>query len=180
LADADTSTRDQVVGLAVQTSLLAAGSLQADILRSLVRRPALARRYLGLEGHRALAANEDLLPSLVRPLIDRDAAVRSDSPAASLTAAHGREVIADPPDSFGVIRAGKLLADQVDTAAATGGQHPGEPRNQMLAELAEGRLAWLSHARRLVRDYERLPEHSEALLTWAAVTLITRRLAEAA
>lgn len=42
--------------------------------------------------------------------------------------------------------------------------------------VVERSLAWLSHARRLVRDYERLPEHSEALLTWAAITLMTRRL----
>ena len=46
--------------------------------------------------------------------------------------------------------------------------------------VVERSLAWLSHARRLVRDYERLPEHSEALLTWAAITLMTRRLAKAA
>jgi transposase len=45
--------------------------------------------------------------------------------------------------------------------------------------VVERSLAWLSHARRLVRDYERLPEHSEALLTWAFVTLMARRLAEA-
>lgn len=45
--------------------------------------------------------------------------------------------------------------------------------------VVERSLAWLSHARRTVRDYERLPEHSEALLTWAAVTLMTRRLARA-
>jgi transposase len=46
--------------------------------------------------------------------------------------------------------------------------------------VVERSLAWLSHARRVVRDYERLPEHSEALLTWASVTLMTRRLAQAA
>lgn len=34
----------------------------------------------------------------------------------------------------------------------------------------------LTHARRLARDYERSPEHAEVLLTWAAVTLMTRRL----
>jgi len=28
-----------------------------------------------------------------------------------------------------------------------------------------------------VRDYERLPRHSEAALTWTAITLMTRRLA---
>lgn len=45
--------------------------------------------------------------------------------------------------------------------------------------VVERSLAWLSHARRLVRDYERSPEHAEALLTWAAVTLMTRRLSRA-
>jgi transposase len=45
--------------------------------------------------------------------------------------------------------------------------------------VVERSLAWLSHARRLVRDYERLPQHSEALITWAAITLMTRRLARA-
>jgi nitric oxide reductase NorD protein len=137
LIDADTSMRDQVVALAVQTSLLAAGSLQPDVLRRLARRPVLARRYLAIEGHRALAANEDLLPPLVRPLIDHDAAVRSDSPAASLATARGRQVIADPPDSFGVIHARNLLADRVDTFTATGDRQSGVSRNQNLAELAE-------------------------------------------
>ncbi|MDH6604519.1 hypothetical protein M2164_000154 [Streptomyces sp. SAI-208] len=31
-------------------------------------------------------------------------------------------------------------------------------------------------SRRNVRDYERLPQHSEAHLTWALITLMTRRL----
>ena len=68
--DADTSTRDQLEALAVQASLLAAGSLEPDVVRRLTRRPALARRYLAVEGHRALAANEHLLPLRVRSLID--------------------------------------------------------------------------------------------------------------
>jgi nitric oxide reductase NorD protein len=137
LVDAYTSTRDQVAALAVQTSLLTAGSLQLDILRRLARRPVLARRYLAIEGHRALAANEDLLPPLVRPLIDHDTAVRSDSPAASLAAALSREVIADPPDSFGVIRARNLLADRVGTSTATGDHQSGAPRSQSPVEHAE-------------------------------------------
>jgi hypothetical protein len=33
------------------------------------------------------------------------------------------------------------------------------------------------HARRHARDYERLIQHSETLITWAAITLMTRRLA---
>lgn len=42
--------------------------------------------------------------------------------------------------------------------------------------VAEGTLAWLSHARRNVRDYETRPEHSETMLTLASITLMTRRL----
>jgi hypothetical protein len=79
------------------------------LVRKLVRRPALARRYLAVEGQRALAANDDLLPFPVRSMVDLDLAMRSDSPAESLKMASGRAAIADPPPSFGVIRARNLL-----------------------------------------------------------------------
>lgn len=42
---------------------------------------------------------------------------------------------------------------------------------------AERTLGWIMKARRNVRDYERLPQHSEAHLTWALITLMTRRIA---
>ncbi|WP_331750976.1 IS5 family transposase [Streptomyces globisporus] len=42
--------------------------------------------------------------------------------------------------------------------------------------VVERSLAWMMHARRHARDYERLIQHSETLITWAAVTLMTRRL----
>ena len=38
-------------------------------------------------------------------------------------------------------------------------------------------LSWLTAHRRLARDYERLPEHSEAWVKWAMIGLMTRRLA---
>ncbi|WP_264086287.1 IS5 family transposase [Streptomyces marincola] len=40
----------------------------------------------------------------------------------------------------------------------------------------ERTIGWLMNARGNVRDYERLPQHSEAHLTWALITLMTRRL----
>lgn len=43
--------------------------------------------------------------------------------------------------------------------------------------VVERTLSWLNQARRNVRDYERLPEHSEGHLNWAAITLMTRRIA---
>jgi transposase len=42
--------------------------------------------------------------------------------------------------------------------------------------VVERSLAWLMQARRHARDYERLVQHSESLITWAAITLMTRRL----
>jgi nitric oxide reductase NorD protein len=137
--DANINTRQQVEVLAVQASLLAAGSLDPDVVRRLKRRPELARRYLAVEGHRALAAIEDLLPPSVRLLIDSNVAARADSPATSLAAALSREAIADPPNSFGAIRARQLLAsiNGADGSATTRRHVPREPRNQVLVELAD-------------------------------------------
>ncbi|MGW6360130.1 IS5 family transposase [Streptomyces sp. NPDC055092] len=42
--------------------------------------------------------------------------------------------------------------------------------------VVERSLAWLLHARRNVRDHETRPEHSEAMITLAAITLMTRRI----
>jgi len=82
--DAVASAVHQVESVTVQASLLACGGLEPDIVRKLVRRRALARRYLAVEGQRALTANDDLLPFPVRSIVDLDLAMRSDSPAASL------------------------------------------------------------------------------------------------
>nr|WP_307061749.1 transposase [Streptomyces sp. B3I8] len=43
--------------------------------------------------------------------------------------------------------------------------------------VVERSLAWMMNARRHARDYERLIQHSESLITWAAITLMTRRIA---
>jgi nitric oxide reductase NorD protein len=108
--DAHAAPRAQVEALAVQAALLAAGSLDADVVRRLAWRPMLARRYLAVEGHRALAAIVDVLPRSLRSLMDPGAAKRVDSAAASLAVARSREPIPDPPRSFGAIRVRPLLA----------------------------------------------------------------------
>lgn len=135
--DPDAGTRHQLEALAVQSSLLAAGSLEPDIVRRLTRRPALTKRYLAVEGHRALAANEYLLPLPLRSLVDCTVAARGDSPAASLAAALSREAIANPPDNFGAIRARHLLAvvDRGAITATTREHVPRAQRNQVLVEL---------------------------------------------
>src|SRR5262249_11027983 len=81
--DASGDGRDVVAATAVQASPLASGSLERDVVANVVRR-AVARRYLSLEGHRALAAQEDVLPAVARELVEPAAAARTASPAASL------------------------------------------------------------------------------------------------
>jgi transposase len=43
--------------------------------------------------------------------------------------------------------------------------------------VAERTFGWLMRYRRLARDYERLPEHHEAMVYWATVFIMTKRLA---
>ncbi|WP_327096070.1 transposase [Nocardia vinacea] len=43
--------------------------------------------------------------------------------------------------------------------------------------VVERTLAWITRRRRCVRDYERLPEHHEAMVTWSMIILMSRRLA---
>lgn len=45
--------------------------------------------------------------------------------------------------------------------------------------VVERTLSWVSRCRRLAHDYERLPEHSEAMVQWAMIGLMVRRLAPA-
>jgi transposase len=46
--------------------------------------------------------------------------------------------------------------------------------------VVERTFGWLPRHRRLVRDDERRPEHREATVYWATVTIMTRRLARTA
>ena len=42
--------------------------------------------------------------------------------------------------------------------------------------VVERTFGWLLRYRRLVRDYERRPEHHEAMVLWATVAIMTRQL----
>jgi putative transposase len=46
--------------------------------------------------------------------------------------------------------------------------------------VVERTFAWLSHARRLAKDYERLPENGVAMILWAMSRIMLRRLARVA
>ena len=100
---------DQIQALAVQASLAACGSLEPNLLSQLVHRPALTRRYLALEGHRALSANERVLPPVVRPLIDRPLSAVTATPQATIERARSRQSVPDPPRVFGSIEPRRAL-----------------------------------------------------------------------
>ncbi len=108
--DPGAPARTRLESVAVQASLIAAGSLDPEVVGALVRHRRLTKRYLAIEGHRALSANRALLPNSLGALADRSIGERSDSPAASLELARGRDVLSDAPTAFGVIRAKKILA----------------------------------------------------------------------
>ncbi|GFG98679.1 nitric oxide reductase activation protein NorD [Mycobacterium timonense] len=99
----------------VQGALLGAGSLDRRLVKRLRARPAVARRYLALEGHRVLA---DLAPTVALAATLRpDGGPRTASAPASLEMARGTGLVADPPAWFGVIRPTQLLASSTPGAA---------------------------------------------------------------
>lgn len=135
--DPGTPGPERLESIAVQASMIAAGSLEPDVVRRLHRHPRRARRYLAIEGHRALIANGDVLPGVLASLGDRAIAGRSGSPADSLRIAESRAVIDDPAPGFGVIHAAGILAAR--SRAARGDEPGGEhvPRRGGGRELEE-------------------------------------------
>jgi len=103
--------------LAVQGALLAAGSLEPGLMKRMTGRATVARRYLALEGWRALAEIAGRLPSL--PIVEaaHGADCPSSSPEQSVELALGRRPLADPPPVFGVIRPGRIRAAAEATTA---------------------------------------------------------------
>jgi nitric oxide reductase NorD protein len=136
--DTAAPARTNLDAIAAQASMIAAGSLDPNTVRSLARHSRLTRRYLAIEGHRALVANSDILPRMLATLGDPEIAKRSNSPAESLSLAAGKAAMADPPAEFGVIRVNKLLAAAAHAARHTEqGQPAHVPRNQSTHELSD-------------------------------------------
>jgi nitric oxide reductase NorD protein len=136
--DPSLPARTNLAAIAVQASMIAAGSLDPAVVRPLARHSRLARRYLAVEGHRALVANADVLPRVLGSLGDADIAARSNSPAESLSLASGKEAVDDPPPDFGVLRAGKLMAVAARAAKEAEQEQPAHvPRGKQEREFEE-------------------------------------------
>ena len=137
--DPDSTLRDQLTSLAVQASLLGAGSLESDVIARLIRRPGLVRRYLAVEGHRALHAQEPFLPALARSVTDPEIAAQSNSPGESLGIAMSRDAIVGPPLQFGTILAKRIRTSAGRPLVAASERHEaGRSRADMARELDDG------------------------------------------
>ncbi len=119
---------------------------------------------------------EDLRRSLQRsPSASFPGTTTSYSP--SRTGSHQQQR-RHPPDTLlgGVInehRNAALRSPHLEQHGA-----PGQSQNPNIeASQVERTLAWLTAHRRLVRDCERHPATSEDMIRWAAIGLMTRRLA---
>lgn len=136
--------RAALESVALHASLIAADSLATDIVRQLARRSRVAKRYLALEGHRALAANSALLPEMLTSLCDVEVASISDSAQNSLSIASGKTALADPPAVFGVIRAKKVVAANsraaVEVDHETPAHAPRRETKEALEELDDGEV----------------------------------------
>ncbi len=128
------SESEQVAAILVQASLVAAGSLEPDVLRSLTRRGSLAERYLAVEAHRALVTNSAFLPPMMHPLVDRAVATRASSAAQSLSLARSGEHVAPLPRLFGTLKPKAVIA--AAAGASEGEQHHApKQRHQALEDL---------------------------------------------
>jgi Mg-chelatase subunit ChlD len=121
---ADRAVPDRRREVLLQAALLGAGSLEHERVRALRGRANVARRYLALEGRRALAALAPRLPLAAALRPDGEPPTRSADE--SLERARGRAPLADPPEWFGVIRPGRLLG--VPPAAPAGAPGAGDLR----------------------------------------------------
>jgi nitric oxide reductase NorD protein len=123
--------------LAVQGSLVASGSLDPDILEQLLRRPALTRRYLAVEGHRALFANEYVLPPVVGSLVNRELAGSVRTAAESLAWARSHKAIDQAPRAFGAIDVRRSLASIRPTAEIPLGRPSEIPPGRKIGSLTD-------------------------------------------
>ncbi|WP_280294610.1 nitric oxide reductase activation protein NorD [Nocardia abscessus] len=105
---AGSSVAEQRREMLLQTALLGAGSLDPRLVRTFRARPAIARRYLALEGRRVIADLAERIP--LAAALGPDEQPATTTAEESLEVAAGRVPVADPPQWFGVIKPSRLLA----------------------------------------------------------------------
>ena len=105
---ADGTDDDHRREVLVQAALLGTGSLHPRLVKALRGRRTLARRYLAVEGRRALHELSRHLP--LAAAVGVELAPKASSADESLEMARSRAAIADAPSWFGALRPSQLLA----------------------------------------------------------------------
>ncbi|OBB31992.1 hypothetical protein A5792_14160 [Mycolicibacterium peregrinum] len=124
--DPTADSRCAIEAVVVHSALIGAGSLSHELIRPLVRHRRLRRRFLSIEGPRAVAELRDLLPRSLEHMIRDDIAKLSGSPAASLTLARTCEPIPESGLYLGVLRPREILAAVRREALTSGTQDADE------------------------------------------------------
>lgn len=115
------STSEQRREVLLQCALLAAGSLDRHLVKTLRARPSTARRYLSLEGRRALNELSARLPGAAA--LQMTGGPITSSAQESLEMARGRTEITDPPEWFGVIKPSRLASVHSGPGGTPTAQH---------------------------------------------------------
>src|SRR5882757_3975608 len=122
-----TPVREQVV---VQAAMLAAGSFDPRIMRSLVGRTRVTERYCLLEGVRAVLARRAEVPGAVlRRVVDLERVPRSAGPDESRRLADRVRSLPGTPEFFGQVRPLQMLLARDWRGAAVAGD-PGDVEEQ--------------------------------------------------
>lgn len=129
----------QLMQLCLLSALLAGDSLDREILKKLVRKPALTQRYFAIEGARALKNINDLLPPSLATLNAFGAVPLSESASHSLAIARSPLPISECVDAFGTILPKALLLAQAVGAGntAAGNHNPRKHNETPLRELVD-------------------------------------------
>lgn len=131
--DPEQSSHRTVEAVVVQAALIGAGSLTNHLMRPLLRHRRLRRRYLSIEGPRAVAELRDLLPRSLDYMIRDDIVALSYSPATSLALARTRETIPESGLFLGALRPREILAtlrkESVTSEARKLDERPGAGRD---------------------------------------------------
>ena len=121
---------DRWPAIAAQAALIAAGSLDASLLRQLVGRPAVAQRYLYLEVLRASHVLKHRLPWGFTERAELRVMPRTGSAAESLALAATTSSLPTTPDYFGVLRPLMALKQAITGRDRTGASESGAKAGQ--------------------------------------------------
>ncbi|WP_068270208.1 nitric oxide reductase activation protein NorD [Aldersonia kunmingensis] len=109
LVSRGSSVDEQRREVLVQSALLGAGSLDARLMKVLRARPAVARRYLSLEGRRVLSDLAERMP-IAATALPEDGKSSTATADESLEIAKGNAEVAEPPAWFGILKPSQLVS----------------------------------------------------------------------